>query len=150
MNRLLSFILCCILLPACVNKNTYTDFHSFKNGEWDKDSICHFEVNISDTINPHQIFIETRNSNLYPYQNIWLFIELKTPSGNIRNDTIGFDLADDFGKWLGKGINIYKLERPYEESFIFRQSGIYTFSIRQGMRDKVLKGITEIGVKVTK
>ena len=150
MNKFLLFILCSFLLSACINQNTYTDFHSFKNGEWNKDSIYHFEVNISDTINPHQIFVETRNNNLYPYRNIWLFIKLETPSGSVRKDTIGFDLADDYGEWLGKGINIYKLERLYEESFVFRQPGIYTFSIRQGMRDDVLKGINEIGIKLTK
>ena len=150
MNRLLLFILCCFFLSACLNKNTYTDFHSLKNGEWNKDSICHFEVSISDTINPHQIFINTRNNDLYPYQNIWLFVDIKTPLGNIRKDTIGFYLADDFGKWLGKGINVYKLEIPYEEYFIFRQSGTYSFSIRQGMRDDVLKGMNEIGIKLTK
>ncbi|MCL2650467.1 MAG: gliding motility lipoprotein GldH [Candidatus Azobacteroides sp.] len=150
MNKFLLFIMCCFLLSACTNKNTYTCFRSFKNAEWDKDSIPHFEINISDTINPHQIFVETRNNNLYPYQNIWLFIEIKTPSGNIRKDTLSFDLADNFGKWYGKGINIHRLVVPYEKSIIFRQQGNYTFSIRHGMRDDVLKGISEVGIKLTK
>ena len=150
MNKFLLFILCSFLLSACINQNTYTDFCSLKNGEWNKDGICCFDINVSDTINPHQIFIETRNNSLYPYRNIWLFVDIQTPSGNIRKDTIGFDLADDYGNWLGKGINVYKLERPYEKSFIFRQPGIYTFSIRQGMRDDVLKGINEIGIKLAK
>lgn len=150
MNKFLPFILCCILLAACVNKNIYTDFHSFKNGEWNQDSICYFEVNISDTISPYRISIETRNNNLYPYRNIWLFIEIITPSGSVRKDTIGFDLADNYGNWLGKGLSVYELEHIYENSFIFRQPGIYTFSVKQGMRDDVLRGVNEIGIKLTK
>ena len=144
------FIWCCFILFACIDKNTHIDFRSLKNTEWDKDSICQFEVNISDTINPHQIFIETRNNNIYPYRNIWLFVDIKTPSGSIRKDTIGFDLADDFGEWYGRGISVYKMEILYEKAFIFRQSGTYGFSIKHGMRDGVLKGISEIGIKLTK
>ena len=143
------FILCYIILSACINKNTHIDFRSFKNAEWDKDSICQFEVSILDTINPYQIFIETRNNNSYPYRNIWLFVDIKTPSGNIRKDTLGFDLADDFGKWYGQGISVYKLEALYEKSFIFRQPGSYMFTIRHGMRDDILKGINEVGIKLT-
>ncbi len=150
MRKFSIFILCCLVLSACVNKDTHIDFHSFKNAEWEKDSVYQFEVNISDTINPHQILIETRNNNLYPYQNIWLFVDLKTPSGNVRKDTIGFDLADNFGKWYGQGFSVYELEIPYEKSFIFRQPGDYVFSIRHGMRDDILKGINEIGIKLVK
>ncbi|MDR0231616.1 MAG: gliding motility lipoprotein GldH [Dysgonamonadaceae bacterium] len=144
------FILSCLMLSACVEKNTHIGFLSLKNAEWDKDSIFQFEVNITDTINPYQFFIETRNNNLYPYRNIWLFIDIQTPSGDIRKDTIGYDLADDFGKWLGKGISVYKFQVPYEKSFIFPQSGNYVFSIKHAMREDVLTGISEIGIKLTK
>ena len=150
MRKFFVFILCSLILSACLDQNTHIDFRSFKNTEWDKDNICQFEFNISDTINPHQIFIETRNNNSYPYSNIWLFVDIKTPLGNLRKDTIGFDLADNFGKWYGQGISLYKLEVVYEKSFIFRQPGTYVFSIKHGMRDDVLKGISEIGIKLTK
>jgi len=128
----------------------HISFHSFKNAEWDKDDICQFEISISDTISPHQIFIETRNNNSYPYRNLWLFVDIQTPSGSVRRDTLCFDLANDFGKWYGQGLSLYKLEVRYEESFIFRKSGTYTFSFQHGMRDDVLKGISEIGIKVKK
>ena len=144
------FILCCIILFACVDKNTHISFRSLKNTEWNKDSICQFEIKISDTINPHQIFIQTRNDNMYPYRNIWLFVDFQTPSGNVRRDTIGIGLADDFGKWNGQGLSMNKMEVCYEESFIFRQSGNYVFSIRHGMRDDILKGISEIGIKISR
>ena len=150
MRKFSIFILCCLILSACVDKNTHIDFRSFKNAEWDKDSVCQFKVNISDTINPYQIFIETRNNTSYPYSNIWLFVDIKTPSGDVRKDTIGFNLADDFGKWYGQGFSVYELEVPYEKSFIFRQSGDYVFSIKHGMRDEALKGISGIGIKLVK
>ena len=150
MRKFSIFILCCIIFSACVKNDAHIDFYSFKNAEWNKDSVCQFKVNISDTINPHQIFIKTRNNNLYPYQNIWLFVDIKTPLGNIRKDTINFDLADEFGEWYGQGFSVYELEVPYEKTFIFRQPGNYIFSIRHAMRDDVLKGINEIGIKIVK
>ena len=137
-------------LSACTNKNVYTDFYSLKNAEWDKDSICRFEFEITDTLNPLNVFVEIRNNNNYQYSNLWLFIDIKTPSGAIRRDTMNCKLADDMGKWYGQGISIYEFEAPYEKSVIYTQSGIYTLSIRHGMRNNILEGITEIGFKLQK
>ncbi len=149
MHKFPIFILCCFIFSACINNNSDTKFYSFKNSEWYKDSVCRFEIMITDTLTPHKICLEIRNNNKYPYQNIWLFSDIETPAGKVRQDTLNCELADEFGKWYGQGISVYELEINYEQAFIFPQSGIYTFSIRQGMRDDVLKGITEIGIKVT-
>ena len=67
-----------------------------------------------------------------------------------RADTISADLADVYGKWYGKGMSLYNLSIPYETSVLFPDTGIYVYSIRQGMRENPLKGITDIGLKVSK
>jgi len=149
MRKLLTFSVIILILSACTNENVYTDFYSFKNSEWNKDSICRFNVEIKDTLAPHYMSIIIRHNDNYPYRNLWLFVDISTPSGATRCDTLGCELADDMGKWFGKGISIYKLEAPYENYIIFPQRGVYTFSIRQGMREEILKNISEIGIKLT-
>ena len=145
---ILSLIIC--ILSACVykNENVHTDFRSLKNSEWNKDSICRFKVDIQDISHPYSIAILIRHDNNYPYRNLWLFSNITTPSGAVRQDTLNCELADDMGRWYGKGISVYKFEAPYEQSITFPQSGVYTFSIQHGMRDDILKNVSEVGIKL--
>ena len=69
----------------------------------------------------------------------------------IQKDTIECFLADEFGKWLGTGAGALK-EMPvlYRQQVIFPDSGIYQMKIGQGMRDSILVGINDIGIRVEK
>ncbi len=140
------FSLC---MNSCDRNEVFYQFRSFDNSAWHKDSIARFDVNITDTIHAHNVFIELRNNDSYPYQNIWLFVSVKYPTGEMREDTIHFDLADNSGKWYGKGFSLYELSIPYETDIRYPRSGDYTYSIKHGMRDDLLKGISDAGVKIT-
>ena len=66
----------------------------------------------------------------------------------LHRDTIEAMMADDYGRWFGKGINRYELPLLYDAHRRFEHTGEYTFAIRQGMRTEWLKGITDVGVVV--
>ncbi|HRR62823.1 MAG TPA: gliding motility lipoprotein GldH, partial [Paludibacteraceae bacterium] len=66
-------------------------------------------------------------------------------------DTIECYLADIHGKWLGSGVgNVFEMPVLYKQNECFKQSGTYTFQIIQGMRNEVLPGISNVGLKVEK
>jgi len=92
--------------------------------------------------------LQIRNNNLYPYQNLWLFVAEKQPDGTIVRDTVECMLADEYGKWVGTGISIFNSDIPIRVGYTFPQRGQYTFTIRQGMRDERLKGIEQIGIRI--
>jgi len=96
------------------------------------------------------VSIELRNNNSYPFSNIWLFVDFQMPDGMCRADTINADLADVYGKWYGKGMSLYNLSIPYEISILYPDTGTYIYTIHQGMRENILKGISDIGLKVSK
>jgi gliding motility-associated lipoprotein GldH len=56
-------------------------------------------------------------------------------------------MANERGKWLGNGVSKYTLPLLYLEDMPL-QSGGYDVIIQQGMREDVLQGITDIGLKV--
>ena len=149
MRKLLTFSIIVLILSACTNKNVYTDFYSLQNAEWDKDSVCRFHVEIQDTLTPHYFSVVLRHSSNYAYRNLWLFVNITAPSGNTTYKRLDCELADDVGKWVGKGISIYKFEKSFDEPIVFSPSGVYSFSIRHGMRDDVLKNVSEVGIKLT-
>lgn len=138
------------LCVACSHEEIFFEYRSFDNAQWKREQPAVFNVSVEDISFPYQIFITLRNNDNYPFSNIWLFIDYKTPGGNSRTDTLGADIADIYGKWLGKGLSLYNLTIPYETSVVFPDTGVYTYAIRQGMRENPLKGISDVGLKVSK
>ena len=68
-----------------------------------------------------------------------------------KQDTLEYNLADEYGKWLGTGSGAIKeLQVSYKQAIHFPDSGVYQVRIRQGMRDSVLTGINNVGVRVEK
>lgn len=145
-----ALILIAFLISACTGNEIFSEFHSIHDAEWKRNDIAVFEAGITDTLNLYDVSVIVRNNNNYPFRNIWLFMEFETPDGSLRIDTIGADLADEYGKWYGKGLSLYSYSIPYESSIRFPRSGVYKYSIRQGMREDTLKGISDIGLKISK
>jgi gliding motility-associated lipoprotein GldH len=135
---------------SCSQKEIFFNYHSFSNAEWNREDTAVFNVKIEDNSRPYNVSIELRNNNDYPFSNIWLFVDYKMPDGKSRTDTVGVDLADVYGKWYGKGLSLYNLSIPYETAILFPDTGTYVYSIRQGMRENPLKGISDIGLRVSK
>jgi len=117
---------------------------------WHKDSVLHYPVNIDDSISPYEILIVVRNTTEYPYQNLWLFVDEYEEDVCIHRDTIEAMLADEYGRWLGKGSRRYELPLLYSGSHRFTRTGNHTFTIQQGMRVDCLTGITEVGLVIKK
>lgn len=118
---------------------------------WNKDSIIKFEVDIRDTINPHNIYVNVRNTSRYKMQNLFLFIKTTSPIGSELLDTFECYLADERGKWNGSGWgDIYDNQFIYKRNIRFPISGIYTFEYTQAMRTDYLEYISDIGLKIEK
>jgi gliding motility-associated lipoprotein GldH len=140
---------CCLLLVACTQGETFSEYRSFPNAEWDKQEAIRFEVPIHDSSTAYHVFLELRNNNNYPFRNLWLFVDYKTPGGDMRSDTIYAELADVYGKWYGTGISLYAYSFPYQLNVQYPDTGVYVYTIRQGMREHLLKGISDIGLRVS-
>ena len=92
-----------------------------------------------------------RNRGEYPYQNLWLFLREVTPDTIRTKDSVECYLADQRGKWLGKGIgSIMEMPILYLQNVKFSKVGTYRYDIVQGMRDSLLLGINDIGMRVEK
>ncbi|MDR0796848.1 MAG: gliding motility lipoprotein GldH [Tannerella sp.] len=145
-----SFLYCLLMVCFSCTKPVYYEKYQTVENPWPKNSEYFFTCDIEDLTPSYDISIVIRNNNFYPYQNLWLFYAEKQPGGTIVHDTIECMLADDHGKWIGSGISIYHLSIPAKTRYSFPQKGQYTFTIRQGMREDLLKGIEQIGIRIEK
>ena len=97
----------------------------------------------------YEVQIIVRHTERYPYQNLWLFVDVKQDSLLLHRDTIESFLANERGEWYGAGMQLHELPLLYLEN-IALTAGQYTIAIQQGMREDQLRGITDVGLKVIK
>ena len=134
----------CLAFTSCKKDIVYSQFFPISSGEWHVDSVASFDYQIADKEAGYQVLVYVRHTECYPYQNMWLFLD-----NGLQRDTIEFYLADDRGQWLGDKHHGF-IEMPVfiEQNYHFPDTGAYDMTIQHGMRDSLLRGITDIGVEI--
>lgn len=134
------------LLTSCRSDIVYSRFMPISSEKWHADSVAQFDYSIADTSAQYKMLVYVRHTEKYPYQNMWLFLNNGTIS-----DTIEFYLADDRGQWLGNKHHGF-IEMPVliEDNYHYSDTGVYHLSVQHAMRDTLLRGITDIGIEISK
>jgi gliding motility-associated lipoprotein GldH len=140
-----------ILLTSCNNNVVFTDSRAMGDKTWTLFNIPVFKVPVSDTINSNNVFFTIRTGTSYPFRNIYLFVSTTSPDGKSISDTLQYNLADEKGKWYGKGFgDIHELKLPFKTNVFFPVKGTYQFKIQHGMRIEDLKGVYDFGLRIEK
>lgn len=138
-----------LVLISCRQGVVYDEFKSLPTSGWDADSALLFTPFVADTIGGYEVQIIVRHTARYPYQNLWLFVDVMQDSLLLRRDTIESFLANERGEWYGAGMQLYELPLLYLENIALSE-GQYAIAIQQGMREDQLRGINDIGLKIIK
>lgn len=152
---LIGLLLCVV---SCSEALVKSEFQATDNGSWSKDDMRSFTFSKVDTIQEHDMFINVRNDNTFPYNNLFLIAELNFPSGESVTDTLEYEMALPDGTWLGKGYGSIKENKLwYKEKIVFPSSGVYTLRLSHAMRKNGsvngvinLEGITDVGYEIVK
>lgn len=157
MLRISLFILVlCGLLVSCEKPPSYVFVEEIPNGEWPAKKRISGEFEVNDTINPRHFYVTLRNTDEYPYSNLYLFLHTHFPNGRKSKDTIECILTDRYGRWLGSGngfivdhkVITNKVMYRYQKKFPL--SGTYSFEIEHAMRVDTLREILDVGVRIEK
>lgn len=150
-NNWLIVLLTPFIFISCNWNDVFISYKPIADKGWSKDSLYSFDVSITDTKTLYNIYVNIRNNGDYPYQNMWIFLKNQQPDSVIVSDSIECYLADQRGKWLGKGTgSVYEMPILYQQNIKFEKPGIYHYTLVHGMRDSVLKGVSDIGLRVEK
>jgi len=137
------------IFSACSDNYVYNGYVTLPGEQWHADSLASFRVPVSDTVTFYNLYVNVRNTTDYPFQNLYLFIDIAAPNGATARDTFECYLADEHGKWLGKGRGKLRDNRfLYRQNVRFGAQGEYRVTLQQAMRVEQLKGISEIGFRV--
>ena len=144
-------LLLALLHVSCDKQTIYNKTLTIPEEAWPSTLPAYFDVEIDDTLTYNTLYLKISNTVNYKYQNIYFFVTVFLPNGQVARDTVNYDLANNYGEWYGKGMGSTKtLQFPYRHRFLFPYTGIYKFYIEQAMRDDTLKGIKSIGLKIAK
>jgi gliding motility-associated lipoprotein GldH len=137
-----------LLLFSCDRGMIYDHFETMEDGTWGWRDAREFDVEVSDTISLHNIYLQVRHTVEYPMSNLYMFVYVKSPEGQLLKDTVNIQLARPDGKWIGRGSGHMKeLSLLYRKQTRFGEPGVYTFTLEQGMRNPELP-VTDIGIRI--
>jgi gliding motility-associated lipoprotein GldH len=146
-------ILVAILLFSCDKKRLFDEYKSVGSA-WHKDSIITFDLPVLDSTKRYDLFVNLRDNNNYPFNNLFLIVAIEMPNGFTKVDTLEYQMANPDGTLLGNGFTDIKESKLYlKEGVKFR--GKYKVHIKQAVREsgkipgvQELEGITDVGIRI--
>lgn len=158
MNLKISFLyfLVVVTLFSCDKKRVFDEYKSVGKS-WNKDSIVSFDLPQLDPKKQYNLFLNLRDNNDYPYNNLFLIVALEQPNKTTLVDTLEYQMANPDGSLLGDGFTDVK-----ESKLVYKQRmkfapGVYKVHIKQAVRQtgkvtgvQKLDGITEVGFRIEK
>ena len=141
-------------LVSCDKKRVFDEYKSVGES-WDKDSIVSFDMPAMDPKKQYNLFLNIRDNNNYPYNNLFLIVAMEQPNKMTLVDTLEYQMANEDGSLLGEGFTDVKESKlVYKERMKFKP-GVYKVHIRHAVRQtgkvvgvKKLDGITDVGFRI--
>lgn len=144
-------LLLLLLATGCDRDVFYTKECDVDENGWNMNDKVSFDVQVDDTVQVYDFFVDLRNKVSYDKANAFLFINTTFPDGSVAHDTLECPLADQQGSWYGRRTGRYVDSRfVLRRHVIFPYSGHYHFDILHGMRDTNVVGIKSVGIRIEK
>ncbi|MBC7643009.1 MAG: gliding motility lipoprotein GldH [Flavobacterium sp.] len=148
-------VLVFISLFSCDKTRVFDEYKSVGSA-WNRDSIVKFDLPKLEPTKKYNLFINLRNNDNYPFNNMFLLVALENPDGLIKVDTLEYEMANLDGMLLGEGFSDTKESKLfYKENLKFDKKGVYKVRIQQAVRQngkvagvKELNGVTEVGFRI--
>ncbi|MFB9098746.1 MULTISPECIES: gliding motility lipoprotein GldH [Flavobacterium] len=156
-NKIILFFIMSVFFISCDEKRVFDEYKEM-GGVWKKEDVKRFVFKQEDTINPYNLFLNIRNTNEYPFRNLFVIVNLKQPDNLVKVDTLEYLMTNPDGSLLGEGFSDVKESKLwYQEKFVFKQKGEYVLEVQQALREtgsvsgvEELKGVTDIGFRIEK
>lgn len=125
------------------------EVHEFGAECWTIGDTIGLEFENEDTAQVYRMSLPVVLSQDYPFHNIYLRVQVQSPSGDVTVIPAEFQLADRAGVWLTetKG-DLAPFELVMVEGMQFSQVGTYRLGLYHYMRDEQLCGVESAGIAI--
>lgn len=137
-----------LLFASCGEQPLFEKSYSFKGNQWTQNVKPAFRVDIQDTTQAYNFTITFRVTTDYAYNNVWFYLNTKTPDGLTAREPFEMKITNPDGSWAGK-----KTGTVVETQLNFNRrklpkKGSYYFTLEQGVTMKALDEVLDIGLNV--
>ena len=137
------------LLLSCNQRQVYEKYKKIPDYIWNLNYKVPFEFDIKDTSALYNVYLNIRNASIYPYSNIWIFVDKLDPKGVQTRSRYEFVLANPDGSWRGDELgDIFDNHMLLETRIRFLMAGTYTYTFQHSMRMDNLPAIMDIGLEI--
>jgi gliding motility-associated lipoprotein GldH len=139
------------LFISCNKNVVFSQYTTLPEEGWKTENKLSYTVDIKDNKPYHNVFLTVRHADSYQFSNLFVFLTTTYPNGKISVDTLECILANKKGEWQGDGAgDLWDNKIPLKQNLIFPQTGTYTFTFEQGMRQNPLPLILDFGMVIEK
>ena len=150
---LILFLLAILALSSCNKNRIFEKNQNVSDRIWHKDSIVSFQFQIEDIHTGYHLYYNIRNTNLYPFHNLYLRHTLEDTLGNLINTNLTevFLFESKTGKPMGDGMgDIFDHRFTLMDDLYFDNPGMYRLNVTHYMRMDLLPEIMTVGLRVEK
>jgi len=149
------FVLLLFLVISCDKKRVFDDYKSVGKN-WNKDSIVTFDLPKLDPKKAYNLYVNIRDNDEYPFNNLFLIVSLEQPNRKVQVDTLEYQMTNPDGTLLGEGFSDIKENKLfYKDKVNFTQKGLYKIHIKHAVRQTgkiegvaTLPGISDVGFRI--
>jgi gliding motility-associated lipoprotein GldH len=136
---------------SCNQRQVFEKYKNIPDYVWNVHYQVPFEFDIEDTTAIYNVYLNVRNTSIYPFSNLWILVDKQNPQGVQSRSRYEFVIANPDGSWKGDGLgDIFDNHILLEGKIRFNMVGTYTYTFQQCMRMDNLPAIMDIGLEVEK
>jgi len=150
MRAIYSIIFFTIFLSSCTEDRYFEKNQDFEDRVWNMDESAKFNFEIDSVELPYRIKLNIRNTMEYPYRNLYIQYNLEYQNEKLTEKLHEIQLFEGkTGKPYGEPQSeIYSHQLLIQDSVYFPNKGSYTVILNQYMREKELKGMVSVGLRI--
>lgn len=131
-------------LSSCSSDTVYFSYQTVDDERWDKADNVSFEIVPSRQSGKCNGFVVLRMNDKYPYKNLSVNVETAMKGMPCRHRRVDFDVTRNY-----QGIRHNDYIMPLD-TFTLSEGDTLRIRIAHDMKRHVLRGITNVGVKIEK
>ncbi len=149
--RIAFFLLTTIVFFSCGKKNIFEKHETIENSTWNKNKVITFDVPINNIGKKYNIYIAVRHSEVYPFDNLYVGVDIYTPSGDKRSKDYYLELRNEDRSFKGDVLgDIWDVKVLIMKNASFTKEGVHKFEISNLMQYPNIPDVMEIGLIVEK
>ena len=128
------------ILISCDKQLVFDEYKSVGNA-WHQDSILTFKLPKLESEKKYNLFVNVRDNNDYPFDNLFLIVSLEHPNKKTIVDTLEYKMANPDGSLMGDGFTDIKESKLFLKKMylsILKENIKFTFSKPLDKPEKLL------------